>query len=364
MYNASGNSGDYRGIQVNASGQVILASGLYVTADIAESGIGVQVQSGLSVIVQSGIFVSSGLGVLISGQHVYVESGVYIASGSYVMTTQVAGVQSDVVLTNYTSNVLGVKFIDGKPRISSMPYTYDVAEGNISGHIPWSKLGFNGGIGTAQEDLISQGGTYVFPTSGIQMMLKSSEVGDRLTAPLGSGAWQVRVHYLDSGYMPQSEVVDCNGTSGVNTTAVDVIRIQNMHVESVGGNAAPLGNLILTDLSGTRTYGYIAAGQHRQRQCVWTVPASSTLYMTSLVISANTSQNKYSKFTVYTNHDDITGTIVSGFMFPCFEVFTVDSPFHYECAVPAKLIAKSDLKVSVVAEAAGTAACTLRGWYE
>jgi hypothetical protein len=40
---------------------VYLASGIFVVADIAESGMGVQVQSGLSVIVQSGVYVSSGL---------------------------------------------------------------------------------------------------------------------------------------------------------------------------------------------------------------------------------------------------------------------------------------------------------------
>lgn len=33
----------------------------------------------------------------------------------------------------------GVKQIDGKPRVSSMPYLYDIAEGNVTGHVPFSK---------------------------------------------------------------------------------------------------------------------------------------------------------------------------------------------------------------------------------
>ncbi len=35
----------------------------------------------------------------------------------------------------------GVRHIDNKPRISSMPYLYDIAEGNVPNHEPWSKLG-------------------------------------------------------------------------------------------------------------------------------------------------------------------------------------------------------------------------------
>jgi hypothetical protein len=31
----------------------------------------------------------------------------------------------------------GVKQIDGKPRVSSTPYLYDIAEGNVTGHAPF-----------------------------------------------------------------------------------------------------------------------------------------------------------------------------------------------------------------------------------
>lgn len=85
------------GVQIQSGANVIIqsgvyfssglyvASGLYVVADITESGMGVQVQSGVYLASGMNVTVSSGLGVSISGQHIYVESGVYVASGLYVV---------------------------------------------------------------------------------------------------------------------------------------------------------------------------------------------------------------------------------------------------------------------------------------
>uniref|UniRef100_A0A6M3MCW8 Uncharacterized protein n=1 Tax=viral metagenome TaxID=1070528 RepID=A0A6M3MCW8_9ZZZZ len=94
-------SGDH----VYVESGVYLASGAYVVADIAESGIGVQVQSGLhvyisgqhvyvesgayvvvgtAIVIGSGVIqVESGLGVLISGQHVFQESGAQVIVAGY-----------------------------------------------------------------------------------------------------------------------------------------------------------------------------------------------------------------------------------------------------------------------------------------
>mgnify|MGYP007044033092 CR=1 FL=1 len=37
----------------------------------------------------------------------------------------------------------GVKHIANKPRVSSMPYTYDIAEENVPNHRTWSKNNMN-----------------------------------------------------------------------------------------------------------------------------------------------------------------------------------------------------------------------------
>ena len=47
----------------------------------------------------------------------------------------------------------GIRKIDNKPRVSAMPYTYDIAEGNISDHYAWAKIGFNAAIGVTEEEM-------------------------------------------------------------------------------------------------------------------------------------------------------------------------------------------------------------------
>ena len=60
----------------------------------------------------------------------------------------------------------GVKHVSNKPRISSMPYLYDIAEGNVTGHTPWSKIGFNGAlVADTEADLWSATGVYAFPAA-------------------------------------------------------------------------------------------------------------------------------------------------------------------------------------------------------
>lgn len=70
------------------------------------------------------------------------------------------------------------KSVDDKLRVSSMPYLYDIAEGNVTGHTPWSKVGYNPAVTTALEDVWSSTGVYAFPASAIQMEVDSTDADD------------------------------------------------------------------------------------------------------------------------------------------------------------------------------------------
>lgn len=340
MYNASGNSGDYRGVQVNASGQIILASGVYIQS-------GVYLASGCigTVTISSGVYVASGI-YIASGIGVYIQSGasVILASGNIVVTTVLSG------------------------SVAAIPFTYEITRGRVPGSTPWSKIGYNGDVDTAdgQKDVIVQPGNYVFPSSGIQMMIKSTVASDRGEAPIGSGAWAVTLYYLDSGYIPQSETITLRGTSGNNTVATDILRVNSMRVTSVGGNAKPYGNLSLTDLSGTLIYGYISSGYAHQRQCVYTVPASNDLYITSIGHGVTgTATGKDAIFTTYANWDDRAMVRVSGFMMPFFEINAMDGYVVKILDPPTKIGQTVDLKVTVtVGNNDSKVTTALRGWLE
>lgn len=81
----------------------------------------------------------------------------------------------------------GIKHVNNKPRVSSMPYLYDIAEGNVTGHTSWSKIGFNGAlVADTEADLWSATGAYVFPANAMQMQIKSSYATVNATRDIGT----------------------------------------------------------------------------------------------------------------------------------------------------------------------------------
>jgi len=54
------------------------------------------------------------------------------------------------------------KEVDGKPRVSTTPYLYDIGEGNIAAHTPFYKIGYNPVITNVEEAVWSAGGKYPF----------------------------------------------------------------------------------------------------------------------------------------------------------------------------------------------------------
>lgn len=89
------------------------------------------------------------------------------------------------VLADENGIAYGVKQVNGKPRVSSMPYLYDIAEGNIEGHTPYAKLGYNDDVGATEEDVWTQGGTYPWiAAGGIALEVVSASTNDTID---GSG---------------------------------------------------------------------------------------------------------------------------------------------------------------------------------
>jgi hypothetical protein len=133
---------------------------------------------------------------------------------------------------------------------------------------------------------------------------------------------------------------------------------------TTGTNNAPVGNLTLRALGGGTIYGYIRLGKTRARSAFYTVPLGKTLYITSIAYSAV--GTKYLIFTNHANYDQATGVILQrGLFHPFSEIALLNSAYSKELTTPTKIIATTDIKVSVIAEAAGSlGTCHLRGWIE
>jgi hypothetical protein len=143
----------------------------------------------------------------------------------------VSGAGSNSVYLKDESGVAyGVKHIENKPRVSTMPYLYDIAEGLISGHTSWVKVGYNPAITTSEEDVWSAGGSYVFPTAADGWDVVSSSTEDAGTT-IHSGT-------ADAG--GSTTTIVKAGENFLTTTAV--------------------GDCIILDKSGTTPeWGYITA---------------------------------------------------------------------------------------------------------
>jgi hypothetical protein len=263
----------------------------------------------------------------------------------------------------------GVKHINNKPRVSAMPYTYDIAEGNVADHLTWSKIGFHAAISTSELDMMPWaaagagfGWTYPFPTSALTMTIVSDSVEDKITT--GTGAWTVTVYYLTTAFLEKSATVNMNGNVGSVQIATDIYRIQNARITTAGTAGRAVGNITIA--SGGQTYGYISSTKTRARQCVWTVPLGKTLYVTNIVFScAQQEVTKYVRFTTRANFDDKSGLVLQrGLFMPFNEVVLHNTSYSRDLNPPTRLPATTDLKVSAIADAVSIGSCTLRGWVE
>lgn len=126
----------------------------------------------------------------------------------------------------------GIPSVEGKPRVSSTPYLYDISEGHISGHERWERIGYSTVVGTATKDIWSYSDNIInVPTTSTAMEVytnNAQDLGTIIRGPLTS----------DPG--------------GDSTTLVDISE------NFTAATAVSIGDLIILDKSGASPeYGFI-----------------------------------------------------------------------------------------------------------
>ena len=264
----------------------------------------------------------------------------------------------------------GIKHVNNKPRVSSMPYLYDISEGNIANHSEFERFGINPDIDITVEDLWTVGGAYVFPATAQQMELVSTSAADD-GAPLGTGIGVVTVYYLKADGTAATEDVTLNGTGVVTTTATDIYRVNSLKAKTVGTGGSAAGVISIRNLADTPIYSQIEVGNTRSRNSIYTVPKGKTLYVTSMLgglgyasTAANPSNSATITLRATWDHDAGAAT---AFFLPHAEIQvgsgagSVYRPFE----VPLRFPQNTDIKVSATtAVANGAVSVALRGWLE
>lgn len=345
----------------------------------------IAVTAGTGIVTNGSIVVTNGT---IGAGTMAVSAGT-ITSGSIVMTNGTIGAGSivvtagtittgSIVVTSGTIAVgtVNVNYLDtggtahgfinnaGAPQICAQPYQEALAEGDISGHTMWYKIGYTPTMSTTESDIWSKGGVYNFMagTVGTAMQISSSDNTNDKAG--GNGALKVTIGYLDSNYATASEEITMLGTAYATTSATDIYRVNSFRVTSAGTTGKSAGTITMTNAGGTSVYGYITPGYTRARNSCYTVPAGKSLYITyanfSYGFAAN--QTNYARITLRANQND--GVKTAGIYHPLVEVISANNGNPINFSMPIKIVEKVDIRTSGSATAAGIADVVLRGWIE
>lgn len=269
------------------------------------------------------------------------------------------------VSTNSTA--FGFKLADGKPRISDTPYEVDVAEGNITNHSAFFRIGYVSAMANTSADMWALGATVPtvpFPaSSGAGFAVVSAST---LDSSAGTGIRTVTVDYLDLNWAEQTTTVTLSTAAGGSTAgATDAIRINSIRANTAGtlGKAAGAVSVCATSAS-TQIYRQISAGETRGRTAMFTVPSGKTLYLTDINGGVGAgAAGSWARLKLMANQN-ASGTTQT-FYLPFWEnIIQFNSGQHV--GIPIKISERVDVKmVGVTNQSSGMSVeCVMRGWLE
>lgn len=269
----------------------------------------------------------------------------------------------DIKVVDNNGIPIGLKHVNNKIRVSSMPYIYDIAEGNVPNHFSHSSFGRTFSINQTEAEVWEVGGVYKFPGTPMRMQVVSSSSND---SPSGSGARQVDIHYLDNNYTEQTELIALNGTTPVNTTATNILRINNFHVIDAGSSKCSAGNIDIRNLAGTEIYSRISATRNASLQAIWTVPDGYTMYLTAWKCSAFLTTGKIA-FIMLRTTSDHNGNPTPGLFIHKDMISLNNNHAIVPFAAPIKVPSRADVKLTGYADKTDSVATVsggFEGWYE
>jgi hypothetical protein len=226
-------------------------------------------------------------------------------------------------------NIKDVTVNDGS--VPTVPYYYQILDGQIPNHTPWFRLGYNGNIGTTYETMWDASTLYTWPTAAGQMEIISTSANDAA------------------------------GNTGIQS--VNMFRINYFAAYTVGTNGSSVGAISLRGAGGGTTYAYIPAIGNSAEDLFYTVPAGRTLYVTSFAFSTSDA-TKGIRFRNIMKYDQVDQR-ATGFFLTASELVSFNTTFYRELEIPTRIPEKTDLQVvAVSAQAGGVAFVALRGWTE
>lgn len=260
----------------------------------------------------------------------------------------------NVYLLNDKGGFIQLKEADGKIRVSSNPYLYDIVEGVVEGHSAVNKFGFNDTLATSYEDVWDGSAVYTYSTTAVELHCSSSDDGD---------TQNIQIEGMDGNWYPQTVTQTLAGrtetTIGSGVTWRRVFRIQNLGATDFAGTVYVYEDDTVTDgvpSTATKIRAQVAGANNQTLMALWTVPACCTAYMVDLY--ASTSSPKLVTVALFIRPP---GGV---FQIKHIEEFTA-SRFEHKFDLPLKIPSMSDIAMRAkVVVAGGDVVAGFDLWYE
>lgn len=205
-------------------------------------------------------------------------------------------IPTQTTLIDDDNKAFGLERVGGKIRVSSMPYAYDIAEGNVPNHYSVSKFGHNSAVGATLEEVWDYPGPYTYMTTASTLYISSDNAGD---------TQEYEIQGLDENWDMQIVKAVANGLSFV---AIDGLWIRVFRVKNLG-STDNAGNIYIsddnTDAGGdgipdtvSSIKAMVTAGFNQTLMAIWSVPdGNTTAYLTKFY--AATSSQKATEVHLY-----------------------------------------------------------------
>lgn len=257
-----------------------------------------------------------------------------------------------------TINGVAPAFVGTKMRVSSMPYLYDIAEGNVADHFSINKFGFNPTVGATEETIWEESAAYAYLAAASQLTVSSSDVDDDAG---DTGARTVELFGLDANYDLINETITLDGQNPV-TTVESYLRIYRMIVRTAGTTGSNEGIIYAGTgavVAGVpaNVFATITIGHNQTLMALFTIPRDHTGYMVSMFGSTGIT-NKTTQLMMYVR--------------PFGEVFQlkrihhiIESETDHTFQLPEIIPGRADIEIRALASGGGGAVSAgFDLWYE
>ncbi len=167
----------------------------------------------------------------------------------------------------------------GRQRVNAIPYSWDIAEGNVPDHASINKFGHNAAVAATLETIWGGSTLYSYMSVADQLEILSSNDEDG-GAGTDTGALTMEIFGLDTNYIEISEMVTLNGLSVV-TSVNSYLRVYRAIIRTAGSTGWNIGGITIRDQDIGTTRAFIESFDNQTLMALYTIPAGRTGFVTA-----------------------------------------------------------------------------------